>query len=64
MFKNALFTIIPIITIVIGLSSFGSRWDNTPNPIARVEIVEDEIEIIFIRPPTEEEIKKEKTLNK
>ena len=58
--KNALITIIPVITIVFTLSLFGKRFDEKPNPIARVEIVEEEIEIVFIRPPTQEEIQRAK----
>lgn len=56
--KNALITLIPVITIFFTLSMFSKRFDDKSNPIARVEVVEDEIEVIFIRPPTKAEIEK------
>lgn len=61
--KNALITIIPVITIAFTLSVFSQRFDENPNPIARVEVVEEEIEIVFIRPPTEEEIQRAREYN-
>ena len=52
--------LIPISLVFIGFVAYETATTNTDKPIATVEIVEEEIEIIFIRPPTQEEIERAK----
>jgi len=55
------FSQLPFAILLIIIGCF--KQVNTEPPIATVEIVEEEIEIVFIRPPTQEEIDRARAYN-
>ena len=56
------FSQLPFALLLFAIGCFKVQADTEP-PIATVEIVEEEIEIVFIRPPTQEEIDRARAYN-
>ena len=63
--KDGLIGSLPILPFIIGLGVYieTAKAEVEPPPIAIVEVVEEEIEIVFIRPPTQEEIERARAYN-